>query len=245
MSLEGEEDTRADKFFAQGEEDGLSETDPLTDDEFEYHADYMNYKSGYKLGCMKQKAFTNPDKSFDALIELAKPHPTPMDAKKRCADAAPKDGAVRNNSGKPRVDYIPMRALFDAYSMTILDGDPLAVIAEKIAEFEAGRDDAIYYALGLLIANDKTKDICDVFEFGAKKYAKWNWTKGMSWSSVLASLKRHWLSLASGNEIDAESGLSEWGHLGCNVVMLVHYTRHYREGDDRPPAEIFTSEVTK
>jgi hypothetical protein len=45
--------------------------------------------------------------------------------------------------------------------------------------------------------------------------------------------------MLSGEETDQESGRSHWGHVACNVIMLVHFEQFYPEGDDRPPATVW------
>jgi hypothetical protein len=73
-----------------------------------------------------------------------------------------------------------------------------------------------------------------VFGYGAQKYAAWNWAKGMPWTKVIACMKRHLAAIERGEDIDPESGLPHIGHLMCNALMLEHYMKHYKEGDDRP-----------
>jgi hypothetical protein len=73
-----------------------------------------------------------------------------------------------------------------------------------------------------------------VFDFGRRKYSEWNWAKGMPWTKVIACMKRHLAAIERGEDIDPESGLPHIGHLMCNALMLEHYMKHYKEGDDRP-----------
>ncbi len=73
-----------------------------------------------------------------------------------------------------------------------------------------------------------------VFMYGAKKYAAWNWAKGMAWSVPFACMLRHLSAWQRGEELDPESGESHLDHAMCNLVMLIQYAKTYREGDDRP-----------
>jgi hypothetical protein len=73
-----------------------------------------------------------------------------------------------------------------------------------------------------------------VFDYGRRKYAEFNWAKGMQWSVPLACAVRHLLAIAGGEELDPESGLPHAGHVQCNLVMLATFARTYPEGDDRP-----------
>lgn len=77
-----------------------------------------------------------------------------------------------------------------------------------------------------------------VLMFGRKKYASWNWAKGMVWSECFNCTLRHlfkWWYL--GEDYDAETGEHHLDHVLCNVLFLKHYTLSYKEGDDRPPPE--------
>lgn len=59
-----------------------------------------------------------------------------------------------------------------------------------------------------------------VLEFGAKKYSRNNWRKGMPITEILDSLLRHIAKLQLGERIDAESGLTHIGHIQCNAMFL-------------------------
>lgn len=72
-----------------------------------------------------------------------------------------------------------------------------------------------------------------VWEHGAKKYARFNWQKGMNWSVPLGSLLRHLAAWQAGEDIDPESGENHLDHVACNIRMLRYYTDNYKEGDDR------------
>lgn len=72
-----------------------------------------------------------------------------------------------------------------------------------------------------------------VFTKGAEKYAPYNWMKGMKWSAMLASLKRHIAAFEKGEDFDAESGLPHMAHAGWNALGLVSYMKYRPEFDDR------------
>lgn len=143
---------------------------------------------------------------------------------------------ARFNDGKPPLDLIPLRVLAAAYQ-------PMALTTAREAAWEAlaclaewqedGRSESLYEALRAV--GNPFHDIARVLEYGKRKYAAWNWSRGMPWSVVLGCAVRHleWI-IVHGEAIDKESGLPHIGHFGCNVVFLLTYERTYPEGDDRP-----------
>lgn len=72
-----------------------------------------------------------------------------------------------------------------------------------------------------------------VLTAGAQKYAERNWEKGMSWSKVIASLKRHTLAFERGEDFDPETGLYHAAHMMCNAAFLLEYYKIHPQGDDR------------
>lgn len=59
-----------------------------------------------------------------------------------------------------------------------------------------------------------------VLEFGAEKYARNNWKKGMPMAKIIDSMLRHISALQKGEMLDPESGLSHIGHIQCNALFL-------------------------
>ena len=82
------------------------------------------------------------------------------------------------------------------------------------------------------------------FEYGAKKYAKDNWRRGMNWSIPYNCAMRHMMKFWEGEDLDEETGLSNLYHVACNVAMLIEYIKTCPELDDRfKQAQVTYNEV--
>lgn len=79
-----------------------------------------------------------------------------------------------------------------------------------------------------------TEGLVKVLTKGSLKYAERNWEKGMSWTTVLASLKRHLAAIEIGEDYDKETGELHINHVQCNAHFLSAYYKIYPQGDDRP-----------
>jgi hypothetical protein len=80
------------------------------------------------------------------------------------------------------------------------------------------------------------RELVAVLEFGARKYASWNWSNGLSWSECFESLQRHLISWYQGEDKDPETGLSHIAHVMCNAMFLMHFIIFRTGRDDRPGA---------
>lgn len=80
------------------------------------------------------------------------------------------------------------------------------------------------------------QEITDAFvrvaEFGVKKYAPWNWSKGLSRVQLLCSLLRHSFAYLRGQDRDQETGLLHTDHILWNAVALSHNI-HWNLADGR------------
>jgi len=85
----------------------------------------------------------------------------------------------------------------------------------------------------LLSAPDALKGVARVMEFGAKKYGRDNWMKGLPYTEVLDSGLRHLLAFSNGEELDPESELPHIDHALCNILFLGQFMRTRPEFDDR------------
>jgi hypothetical protein len=72
-----------------------------------------------------------------------------------------------------------------------------------------------------------------VLEMGSKKYAPYNWTKGMPVTEVSESLLRHMFAFLEGEDYDKESLELHLSHVLCNAMFLIHIMREKPEFDDR------------
>jgi len=75
--------------------------------------------------------------------------------------------------------------------------------------------------------------VARVMEYGAQKYEKDNWRRGMKWSVPYACAMRHLLKWFEGEEKDEESGENHLHHVMCNIAMLIEYSGTCPELDDR------------
>ena len=77
------------------------------------------------------------------------------------------------------------------------------------------------------------KDLVQVLTDGANKYADRNWQNGLTWTSVIASLKRHLAAIEIGEDYDPESGRLHIAHLAANAHFLNAFYYIFPQGDDR------------
>lgn len=106
------------------------------------------------------------------------------------------------------------------------------------SKFTTGKGNGIRYNIGKprydLVNPKAHEDFVEVLTIGAEKYYDRNWERGMSWTSVLASLKRHIAAFERGEDYDIETGKLHIAHAACNVHFLNSYYYIYPQGDDRP-----------
>lgn len=66
-----------------------------------------------------------------------------------------------------------------------------------------------------------------VLEFGAKKYDRDNWKKGLPMRKQCESMMRHLVAIMNGELKDEETGLYHWDHIKCNAMFMSHtYQNH-------------------
>ena len=72
-----------------------------------------------------------------------------------------------------------------------------------------------------------------VLEFGAQKYAPFNWMKGLNYSETCDSLLRHTHAFLEGEDTDPESKLEHTAHIMCNAMFLSYMFLFRKDLDDR------------
>lgn len=72
-----------------------------------------------------------------------------------------------------------------------------------------------------------------VFTFGAKKYAAYNWARGLPHSRLMDAALRHLTDYWMGEDLDPESGEPHLAHALCCVAMLLESKTRGLGTDDR------------
>lgn len=141
---------------------------------------------------------------------------------------------ARKNEGKAPLDYIPVRHWVNLWEDELHSNghDDVLAMLWNLAWWQEGEDSRVWDAL--LAMKSSWGAAVDTFDFGAKKYAKWNWAKGMEFSIPTACILRHTQRIVDGQEIDEDSGTTHKGCITCNLHMLEWYTGRYPQLDDRP-----------
>lgn len=151
-----------------------------------------------------------------------------------------KGSGARFNNGKPDLSLIPLTML--ARDLRRSHPDSIYVDAlEHLGFYQETHDPKWLFAMIEDLGAKGWVECAQVFAYGKKKYAAWNWAKGMPWSVPVACGARHLMSLIDGemNDIDKPgqpgSQLPHRGHVFCNIVMLLQYGKTFAEGNDLPP----------
>lgn len=86
-------------------------------------------------------------------------------------------------------------------------------VEEKSLRFNEGKTE------WSLVDFKSIESLPKVLAFGAKKYSRNNWKKGLDLDQILDSASRHLFALMSGEINDPESGLPHAGHILCNIMF--------------------------
>ncbi len=84
-----------------------------------------------------------------------------------------------------------------------------------------------------LVPSEALVVLGEVLAYGANKYGKANWSKGLEHSRLIAATLRHLAAYNGGEDTDTESGLSHIGHALCNLAFLAWMVKNRPELDDR------------
>lgn len=84
-----------------------------------------------------------------------------------------------------------------------------------------------------LLPTKALEEIALAFDYGAKKYSRYNWCGGFNWSRLIGASMRHLNAFNSGENLDEESKLSHLSHLGACVMMLIEHQKRNLGKDDR------------
>lgn len=72
-----------------------------------------------------------------------------------------------------------------------------------------------------------------VLGYGAAKYARYNYLKGMAWTRLAGAALRHLFAWLRREELDPESGLPHLYHCLASVAMLIESIERDKGTDDR------------
>ena len=82
-------------------------------------------------------------------------------------------------------------------------------------------------------------EMAKVREFGASKYAPWDWTQGRNLTDYYDAAMRHLLAWLGGEDLDPESGLPHAAHAAVNMCFLMEF-RHSGAGLDNRPVGLLS-----
>ena len=140
--------------------------------------------------------------------------------------------AARANKNKLPLDLVPVSFWLNQWKDEDTMNLEMFDMLEAVDAWQKGNDE---YLLEWLSETQDMAQALPVLEFGAKKYAMWNWAKGMPYSVSLGSLLRHSQAIINGAVVDKESGEDHWSHILCNIMFLCYHTKYFPALDDRPP----------
>lgn len=93
----------------------------------------------------------------------------------------------------------------------------------------------------ILEANNALTGCAQVLAFGAEKYDRGNWRKGLKTTEIADSLLRHLSAYLSGEDTDSDSKLLHVDHILCNALFLSETIRTHPQLDDRSTKDERTS----
>lgn len=129
-------------------------------------------------------------------------------------------------------------------AFSLLDEPTFAAMALDAETFDAAKliragrwSQALGVAAQILCPTNPDRAIrletARVLTYGAEKYDRDNWRRGMRWSRLVDAALRHWDKFEAGEVLDDESGLPHLGHVGACLMFLIVYKREGLGEDDR------------
>lgn len=109
------------------------------------------------------------------------------------------------------------------------DGE--TIVLQGGARFNQGKAPLSY----VLEMPNAIEGVSSVAAFGAIKYARNNYKKGLDHVEIVNSLMRHLAKYMNGEDVDPESGLPHVDHVAWNAMALSEMTRIHPELDTREP----------
>lgn len=97
---------------------------------------------------------------------------------------------------------------------------------------EACKHDSDKPQLGLISHAALTEEAA-VMGYGATKYERDNWRKGMAWSRAIDAALRHIHAFNDGEDFDPETEHHHLAHARCNLAFLIEYASTHPDLDDR------------
>lgn len=78
----------------------------------------------------------------------------------------------------------------------------------------------------------------EVLAFGARKYAPWNWSKGLEWADAARAAIGHLYAFLDREDLDPESRLSHVAHARAETGFLLEFIAKGTGVDDRRPGAV-------
>lgn len=103
---------------------------------------------------------------------------------------------------------------------TALANIPSVQVFDKALRYNEGK------AQIHMVPKELIEEVAKVLMFGATKYAKDNWKKGLSYEGCYDSCMRHLLAFNSGEEFDKESNLPHLAHAACNIAFMLYFKKY-------------------
>lgn len=94
---------------------------------------------------------------------------------------------------------------------------PITSKPEEGLKYDEGKTDVS------LLPSKALTEVAKVLEYGANKYHRENWRKGIKYSRVYSAAMRHMMEWKDGQKHDPETLRSHIAHAACNLLFLLEY----------------------